>query len=249
MSFAAVQKHVAVLERAGLVTKERQGRETHVRTDIAAIRRAGRALDVLEDMWRSRIDRFETVLAEATAPTRRHRRHSHRRPPRRSHTMTVTNVSKDPATATMAVTAEFDATTEAVWQLWADPRLLEQWWGPPTYPATMVDHDLVAGGRTFYYMTSPEGQRHHGLWSVLEVDPPKRILLDDRFADADGAANSALPNTVMEVTFDERADGGTTMTIRSTFPSSDAMEQMLEMGMEEGLSSAMGQMDALLAVA
>ena len=163
--------------------------------------------------------------------------------------MTVTNVSKDPATATMAVTAEFDAPTEAVWQLWADPRLLEQWWGPPTYPATMVEHDLVAGGRTFYYMTSPEGQRHHGLWSVREVDPPKRILLDDRFADADGAANSALPSTVMEVTFDERADGGTTMTIRSTFPSTDAMEQMLEMGMEEGLSSAMGQMDALLAVA
>ena len=53
----------------------------------------------------------------------------------------------------------------------------------------------------------------------------------------------------MEVTFDEHAGGGTTMAIESTFPSTEAMEQMLEMGMEEGLSSAMGQMDALLAVA
>ena len=157
--------------------------------------------------------------------------------------------ARSPAAATMAVTAEFDSTTEAVWQLWADPRLLERWWGPPTYPATMVDHDFVSGGRTSYYMTSPEGQRHHGLWSVLEVDPPKRILLEDRFADADGAADPALPSTVMEVTLDGRADGGTTMTIRSTFPSTEAMEQLLQMGMEEGLSAAMGQMDALLAPA
>src|SRR3954447_520711 len=83
--------------------------------------------------------------------------------------MTVTNVSKDPAAATMAVTAEFDASTEAVWQLWADPRLLERWWGPPTYPATMVDHDLVAGGRAAYYMTRPHGARP----DVLLHDQPR----------------------------------------------------------------------------
>jgi DNA-binding transcriptional ArsR family regulator len=64
MSFAAVQKHVAVLERAGLVTKERRGREQLVRTDIEAIRVASRLLDQLEELWRGRIDRIGEILAE-----------------------------------------------------------------------------------------------------------------------------------------------------------------------------------------
>jgi len=69
MSFAAVQKHVAVLERAGLVTKERSGREQLVRTDIDAVRRARDALDQLEATWRGRIDRMSDLLAETTVPT------------------------------------------------------------------------------------------------------------------------------------------------------------------------------------
>jgi DNA-binding transcriptional ArsR family regulator len=62
MSFAAVQKHVAVLERAGLVTKERRGREQLVRTDAAAVGRARRALDELEAVWRGRVERMSGVL-------------------------------------------------------------------------------------------------------------------------------------------------------------------------------------------
>jgi DNA-binding transcriptional ArsR family regulator len=63
MSFAAVQKHVAVLERAGLVTKERRGREQLVRTDGAAVRRAREVLDALEHAWRGRVDRMAELLA------------------------------------------------------------------------------------------------------------------------------------------------------------------------------------------
>jgi DNA-binding transcriptional ArsR family regulator len=62
MSFAAVQKHVAVLERAGLVTKERRGREQLVRTDPEALRRARLALDQLEVVWRDRADRMAGLL-------------------------------------------------------------------------------------------------------------------------------------------------------------------------------------------
>jgi DNA-binding transcriptional ArsR family regulator len=68
MSFAAVQKHVAVLERAGLVAKERRGRETLVRTEVAAVARARRALDELEDLWRGRVDRMSEVLSEEGNP-------------------------------------------------------------------------------------------------------------------------------------------------------------------------------------
>jgi DNA-binding transcriptional ArsR family regulator len=64
MSFAAVQKHVAVLERAGLVTKERRGREQLVRTDGEAVGRARGVLDELETAWRGRVDRMADLLAE-----------------------------------------------------------------------------------------------------------------------------------------------------------------------------------------
>jgi DNA-binding transcriptional ArsR family regulator len=70
MSFAAVQKHVAVLERAGLVIKESRGRERLVHTDGDAVGRARRALDELEAAWRGRVDRMADLLAEGSGPER-----------------------------------------------------------------------------------------------------------------------------------------------------------------------------------
>ena len=64
MSFAAVQKHVAVLERAGLITKERIGRRKVVRTNLEALLIARRLLDQFEELWRTRIDRMESVITE-----------------------------------------------------------------------------------------------------------------------------------------------------------------------------------------
>src|SRR5215211_7467456 len=71
MSFAAVQKHVAVLERAGLVVKERSGREQLVHADAAAMRRAREALRQLEKAWRGRVERMSDLLAQMPAPERR----------------------------------------------------------------------------------------------------------------------------------------------------------------------------------
>jgi DNA-binding transcriptional ArsR family regulator len=63
MSFAAVQKHIAVLEGAGLVTKERRGREQLVRTDVDSLQRARALLDGIEELWRERVDRIDDLLA------------------------------------------------------------------------------------------------------------------------------------------------------------------------------------------
>ncbi|MFF7530124.1 ArsR/SmtB family transcription factor [Streptomyces bobili] len=70
MSFAAVQKHVTVLERAGLVSKRRQGREQLVRTEPDALAKARRALDELEALWRGRVERMSALLAQES-PTPR----------------------------------------------------------------------------------------------------------------------------------------------------------------------------------
>jgi DNA-binding transcriptional ArsR family regulator len=79
MSFAAVQKHVAVLERSGLVTKERRGREQLVRTDVDAIRRTRQALDQIETDWRGRVDRMSHLLAEVPDPEIDHATREHDR--------------------------------------------------------------------------------------------------------------------------------------------------------------------------
>jgi DNA-binding transcriptional ArsR family regulator len=69
MSFAAVQKHVAVLEAAGLVTKQRKGREQLVRGNVATVRRASQFLDALEAVWRGRVDRMSEILADPNGGT------------------------------------------------------------------------------------------------------------------------------------------------------------------------------------
>lgn len=161
--------------------------------------------------------------------------------------MTVTSVIKDPAALTMTLITELDASPDRVWQLWADPRQLERWWGPPTYPATFTEHDLAPGGHVAYYMTGPEGDQPHGFWDVVEADPPRSLVLRDGLATEDGSPDPEFPITGMRVSIEEIGGGRSRMTIESHFPSTGALEQMLAMGMEEGLTQAVGQIDAILA--
>jgi uncharacterized protein YndB with AHSA1/START domain len=161
--------------------------------------------------------------------------------------MTVTNVRKDLEALTMAITAELDAPVERAWELWADPRQLERWWGPPTYPATFEEHDLTPGGRTTYFMTGPDGDTARGWWEVLAADPPHRLEVLDGFADESGARNDSMPTMTMTFTLSERDGGGTLLAIETRFPSVEAMEQLASMGMEEGMAEAIGQIDAILA--
>jgi uncharacterized protein YndB with AHSA1/START domain/pimeloyl-ACP methyl ester carboxylesterase len=161
--------------------------------------------------------------------------------------MTVVDVRKDPKAMTMTIDAEFDAPPERVWQLWADPRQLERWWGPPTYPATFTSHDLAPGSRVEYHMTGPEGDQPRGFWDIVEVDPPRSLVFQDGFANDDGSPNTEFPRTTARVTIDELGGGRTRMSIESRFPSTQAMEQVLAMGMEEGLKQAVGQIDDILA--
>jgi len=160
--------------------------------------------------------------------------------------MTVTAVRKDADNLTMTLDAEFAVSPERVWQLWADPRQLERWWGPPSYPATVTSHDLRTGGRVEYHMTGPEGDQPHGYWEIIEADEPHRLVFRDGFADADGKPNSDMPLNEARVTIAEIGNGRTRMTIQSIFPDAAAMEQLIAMGMEEGLKQAVGQIDAIL---
>ncbi len=162
--------------------------------------------------------------------------------------MPVTTVTKDPVALTMTVTTELSAPPERVWQLWADPRQLERWWGPPSYPATFVELNLAPGGKAIYYMTGPDGQKTpYSSWNVVATDPPKSIVLRDQFADETGTPDAEFPIIGMRVSIEDIGDGKTRMSIHNEFPSTEALDKMLAMGMEEGMTQAVGQIDALLA--
>jgi uncharacterized protein YndB with AHSA1/START domain len=161
--------------------------------------------------------------------------------------MTVTAVRKDAETLTLTLTAEFDASPERIWDLWADPRKLERWWGPPAYPATFTAHDLAPGSRVEYHMTGPSGDQPRGYWDIVEAEPPHRLVFHDGFAHADGTPNDEFPRNVVKATIEPIGAGRTRMSIESHFPSSEAMEQLLAMGMEQGFTEAIGQIDAILA--
>ena len=156
--------------------------------------------------------------------------------------MTVWNVDKNAASKTMVVTAEFNASITKVWELWADPRLLERWWGPPTYPATFAEHDLSPGGRVTYWMTGPEGERHGGWWLIRSVDAPRALEFEDGFSDENGNPNAELPTMLIQVALEELG-ARTRMSIATRFPSREAMDQLISMGMEEGMQRSYDRLD------
>jgi uncharacterized protein YndB with AHSA1/START domain len=160
--------------------------------------------------------------------------------------MTVISVEKDFESLSLTLVAQFEAPIERVWQLWADPRNLERWWGPPEYPAAVDRHDLAAGGEVAYSMTGPDGETTHGLWRVTSVDPPTSLAFTDGFADETGALNPDTPTAAVRMRLTEQ-DGGTRMELRFAFDSSVDMRQWDRWGAFEGIPQAVGQIDALLA--
>ena len=159
----------------------------------------------------------------------------------------ATSISKDPEALTLTIYVELDVPVERAWQLWADPRQFERWWGPPSHPVSVVEYDLTPGGRVKYFMTGPEGDKSDGSWDVLAVDPPKRLEMKDADVDDLGRPNDGNGMTTMVVTLTERSGGGTLMATEIHFYSVVAMEQVVEMGVVEGMTALMSQIEAVLA--
>lgn len=159
--------------------------------------------------------------------------------------MSVTSVEKDPEALTVTIRAELDASVERAWQLWADPRQFEQWWGPADYPATVIEHDLRAGGRIVFFLTGPEGERNESMWEVVAADPPRHLELRDADVDENGCPNDGNAMTLLVVSIDARDGGGVVMAIQTHFDSLDGMERELT-GFEEGMRTLFSQIEVVL---
>ena len=160
--------------------------------------------------------------------------------------MTVVSSTKDSEARRFSIVSEFAAPPSRVWEIWSDARQLERWWGPPTWPATFVEHKLVEGGSTSYFMTGPDGTKAHGWWRVTAVDEPRSLEFDDGFSDDAGQPNPDEPTIKIRVDLEEIA-AGTRMTITSTFATAQEMDKLVSMGMVEGMTDALGQVDAVVA--
>ena len=160
--------------------------------------------------------------------------------------MPITSVEKDLDQLTITIVADFAAPLRRLWDAYADPRQIERFWGPPSYPATFLRHDAAAGGRSVYKMTGPAGDEHYGCWEWTDVAAPASFDVIDWFADESGEPNTGLPPTKMSFAF-EATDAGSRLTATSRFDSVEQMQQLLEMQMLEGTKEAMSQIDDVLA--
>lgn len=160
--------------------------------------------------------------------------------------MPITSVDKDVESLTMTVTADFSVPVARLWEAYADPRQLEKFWGPQEWPATFARHDMFPGGRSAYVMNGPDGESSAGWWEFLSVEPGERFEVLDGFSRPDGEPDREMPTMRMVFHFEETSVGSR-LVIRTVFNSAEELQELLAMGMEEGLRSAMSQIDAVVA--
>ena len=160
--------------------------------------------------------------------------------------MPITSVTSDTDALSLTVVGEYPVSVERLWAAYADPRQLERFWGPETWPATFTRHDMAVGGRSEYHMTGPDGTTSRGWWRFLAIEPLRRIEVEDGFSRDDGRPDDDMPTMRMVLTFEPTATGSRFTNV-THFASIEAMEQLVKMGMIEGLRSALGQLDAVLA--
>lgn len=160
--------------------------------------------------------------------------------------MPITSLTSDAKALTLTVVGDYPVPVERLWAAFADARQLERFWGPEDWPARFTRHDFAVGGESHYTMTGPDGTQASGWWRFVTIDEPRLIEIDDGFSKPDGTRDAAMPTMQMRFTFESTANGSRFTNV-TTFPSVEAMEQLVKMGMTEGMRSAMGQLDAVLA--
>jgi uncharacterized protein YndB with AHSA1/START domain len=158
----------------------------------------------------------------------------------------ILSVSSNAKALSLTVVGEYPVPLDRLWAAWVDPRQLERFWGPPTWPATFTRHDMVPGGESRYHMTGPNGETAAGYWRFLSVEPGRSFEVEDGFCDAEGRPNHELPGCRLQARFEATA-AGSRIVLLTRFPTVEAMEQLLGMGMMEGMQGALAQMDDVLA--
>src|SRR5680860_1296893 len=103
--------------------------------------------------------------------------------------MPITTVNSDTESLSFTVIGDYPVPVERLWEAWADPRQLEKFWGPESWPATFIRHDMTVGGMSEYHMTGPDDSKARGWWRFVAVETGRRIEVEDGFSHEDGRPN------------------------------------------------------------
>ncbi|HYD35169.1 MAG TPA: SRPBCC domain-containing protein [Vitreimonas sp.] len=153
---------------------------------------------------------------------------------------------KNEADKTLTIERQFAASKEKVWTAWTDSKILEKWWAPEPYKAVTESFSFTEGGKWHYYMAGPNNEKH---WSMMEyesINPQDNFTAWDSFADDKGNRNTTMPVSQFKTEFIEK-EGQTRVKTVIIFKDVASMNQLMEMGMAEGLAMGHRQLDAVLA--
>ncbi len=157
-----------------------------------------------------------------------------------------TQVTKDLANKKLFIGRAFDASLANVWKAWTEKHLLDQWWAPKPWKAETKKMDFREGGTWLYCMVGPEGEAQWCLVNYKTINKHSSFTGLDAFCDENGNVNQDFPTMNWKVDF-SKSDSGTDVRVEVTFSTEADLEKILEMGFEEGFTSALGNLDELLA--
>jgi len=161
--------------------------------------------------------------------------------------MRKTVFTQKPEEKKILVEREFAGSINAVWDAWTVPEILDLWWAPLPYKAVTKMQNFTEGGRWFYYMQGPEGERHYCIVEYKTINPLVSFSGTDAFADEDGNKNNIINTNLWNNSFSE-TENGTRVTVEINFQSEADLKQMVEMGFVEGFTMAHNNLDKLLLV-
>jgi uncharacterized protein YndB with AHSA1/START domain len=147
---------------------------------------------------------------------------------------------------TVTIEREYEANRRFVWDAYTKSEVLDKWWAPKPWKTRTKTMDFREGGNWIYAMEGPKGEVQWSRSDFKDIHFQKKFTGVDAFADADGKVNKNMPHSKWEVTFTDKGQN-TLVETRISFDDSASLDELLKMGFKEGMTSAMENLDEVLA--
>ena len=146
---------------------------------------------------------------------------------------------------TLVIKREFEAGRQLVWDCYTKSELLDQWFAPEPFKTRTKRMDFREGGHWLYVMAGPDNAEYWGRMDYEKINPVESYMGLDAFCDSEGNLNPDLPRAQWNVTFSDLGEN-TLVTNIVTYNSLSDLETIIQMGMKEGLTATLEQLDKLL---
>lgn len=157
------------------------------------------------------------------------------------------NFTVDKDSNKIKVLRTFSASPSKLWTYWTASEKLDQWWAPHPWRCETKEMDFREGGKWIYSMNGPEGETHWSRVDYQTVQPLMNFTGLDSFIHEDGRKDSSLPEATWKVEFSESAANETLVSVETEFQDTSDLDKILDMGFMEGFTSALGNLEKLLA--